>query len=101
MTDQGHICFSGIGLEELPKKQQKDMYEVARRIAKEGRFSVFDATATRALARTMDRIGREGWFTNHPLGGFPWVGVTLTDKGREALEKKGASCEVCAAPPCC
>ena len=79
-----HICVTSVGLDELPKKRQANMYDVATVLAKTGRFSVFEATANQTIARTMDRIENSGWFdrTTEP---YPWISVKLTDKGRQVL----------------
>lgn len=80
-----HICVTSIGLEELTRKQQRDRVRVARLIAEAGRFSVFEATSSKEIARTIDAIGEAGWFVFDESIGYPWVKVTLTDEGRKAL----------------
>lgn len=73
-----------VGLEDLKRWQQRDKFAVARVLAKEGRFSIFEATENQTIARTMEALDRCGWFVFEPQG-FPWTKVTLTDAGRLAL----------------
>lgn len=80
-----HISFHDIGLSDLPTAKQKDLRHVARLVAEAGCYSVFDATATKALAKTMDAIDRKEWFSYDTKTPYPWVKVTLTDAGRKAL----------------
>ncbi len=81
-----HISLHDLGLMDEPKRLQRDPIHVGKVIAKAGRYSAFDATATPELAKTMDFIVREGWFKSDVESSvYPWVAVTLTDKGKEAL----------------
>ncbi len=86
-TDRVHMCFTTSGLDELPRREQRDMHAVARTLAKAGRFSVFEATANQTIARTMTSLATSGWFEFDPKAqGYPWTVVKLTDAGRAALK---------------
>jgi len=81
------ICFFDVGLDELPKRDQRSMRKVARVILKAGRFSVFDATSTEDLAETMDKLSASGWLEfDNEKHGYPWTGVKLTEAGKKALK---------------
>ncbi len=80
------ICSFTEGLDELPRKKQASMLEVARHLAKVGRFSVFEATANQTIARTMDRIMQSGWFDRGD-DPYPWTSVKLTPVGADAIER--------------
>ena len=90
MTDHVHICTFTVGIDELPRRKQRDPLEVARVLAQHGRFSVFEATANQDIARTMDKLMRNGWFVSDAeASSYPWTHVTLTDAGRAALGMEG------------
>lgn len=80
-----HICTLSVGIDELPRKQQRDPVAVARVIAKAGWFSVFEATANPTIAATMDLLTQSGWFTFEDAG-YPWTKVTLTEAGKKVIE---------------
>lgn len=79
------VCSFDIGLAELPERKQRNPWHVARHLARAGRFSVFDATGSETVARTMDWLWDSGWFTWDNSCGFPWTRCALTDVGRAAL----------------
>lgn len=82
------VCSFSVGIDELPRKVQRDAVAVARVIAKHGRFSVFEATANQTIARTVDRIWQAGWFEEtDPPAAYPWTRVRLTEAGKRALEE--------------
>ena len=82
--EQVHICFSSVGIDELPRKQQGDIRAVLTILAKTKCFSTFEATANTTIASTMDRLGNEGYIRS--VGGsYPWCEIEITDKGRELL----------------
>lgn len=74
-----------VGLYELPRRKQRDTVAVLRVLDREKRFSVFEATANQDIARTMDRIVRDGLITTDTSCGFPWTKCKLTEKGRAML----------------
>lgn len=86
-----HICQLSVGIDELPRKQQRSRRAVARVLVKAGRFSVFEATANSTIAATMDALAKSGWFVFDPQKlGYPWTVVSLTKAGAEALDDEAA-----------
>ena len=84
------VCTFSVGLDDLPRKKQRDSYAVLAVLAEKRRFSVFEATANQDIANTMTRIQRSGWVTTTPVG-FPWTDVELTDAGWAALGHAGTA----------
>lgn len=76
------------GLEELPRKKQRDIVEVLRTMEANPRkrFSVFEATANQTIAVTMTRICQEGYVETDNSCGYPWTKYKLTAKGLEAIK---------------
>ena len=84
-----HICvFSS--LEDMPKKKQRDPLSVLRVLAERKRFSIFEATSNVTIGDTLTALELKRWIetdTGKPDAmAYPWIGVTITDAGREALE---------------
>lgn len=93
------ICSFSSGLDELPRRKQKDVVEVLKVLKACGRFSVFEATDNDVIARMMDRlihkgcaIVRDGVRTDYGrlietdnTCGFPWTKVKLTEAGERLL----------------
>lgn len=77
-------------LDDLPKKSYKDPAAVLQAISKAGRFSVFEVTSSKVLAKTMDTLGAWGFYKT--VGGeYPWCEIEITDAGREFLQAKTPS----------
>lgn len=74
-----------VGLDVLTRRQQADVATVLSVLAREKRYSVFEATANQVIATTMDRIVRDGLITTDTSCGFPWTRCELTEKGRLML----------------
>lgn len=72
------------GIDDLPAKKQGDPAEVLRVLEQCKRFSVFEATATQRIAKTMDYIFKAE-LVRATGSAFPWTRVELTDKGRELI----------------
>lgn len=93
------ICSFSAGLDDLKAWERTDPVAVLRVLQRAGRFSVFEATANDAIARTMTRlchkgcsIVRNGVRTDYGrlietdnTCGYPWTKVTLTDAGLRLL----------------
>ena len=94
------ICSFSSGLDDMKRKDQKDVVKVLRILAECGRYSVFEATANQTIASMMDRICHKGCTLVAPdgtkreygklvriLGGnYPWTHIELTDGGKRLLE---------------
>ena len=81
-----HICRFTAGLDELTRKQQKDVATVLRTLKETKRFSVFEATANQVIAKTVTLIFERGLVENTKQGAFPWTYVALTGVGERFLE---------------
>jgi hypothetical protein len=83
----GHVC-QFTTLDDVRRKDEGDARLVLAALSHVGEFSVFDATRTAKMARTMDFICASGWIKRTPLG-YPWVKCELTDAGQAALAEVG------------
>lgn len=81
-----HICRFTAGLDELTRKQQKDVATVLRTLKETKRFSVFEATANQVIAKTVTLVFERGLVENTKQGAFPWTYVVLTEAGERFLE---------------
>jgi hypothetical protein len=77
-----HFCSFSSGLDDLPRRKQKDFAEVLRVLHRTGRFSLFEATADQAIARTMTDLEQLKLIETTPKG-YPWSDVKLTKAGIE------------------
>jgi hypothetical protein len=81
-----HICCFTAGLDELTRKQQKDVATVLGVLRDTKRFSVFEATANQTIAKTVTLVFERGLVENTKEGAFPWTYVVLTAAGERFLE---------------
>lgn len=75
------------GLDDLPIRKQRSTRHVLEHLEREGRFSVFEATANDTIARTVDRVIRRGYIEADISGGYPWTKTKLTEVGRAYLDR--------------
>lgn len=94
------ICSMSSGLDEMPRKDQRDVVKVLRVLAKCGRYSVFEATSNQTIARMMDKICHKGCtiikadgsrkdyglLIRRTVGEYPWTNIALTEGGIALLE---------------
>ena len=80
MTEHVFVdCFSA-GLDELSRKEQRDISSVLRVLQKTKGYSTFESTDNQVIAKTMDKIFDDGYVRD--VGGeYPWTDVELTEKG--------------------
>lgn len=71
------------GLDELTRRQQRDRQTVLRHLDIAKRFSVFEATANKVIAETMDSLVRDSLIAVDNSPGYPWSNVTLTKAGHD------------------
>lgn len=88
MSGAVFICDFSTGIDELPRKDQRDIAKVLRILDKCGRFSVFEATANQTIARTMTTLCNGPLIETDNSCGYPWTMVKLTEAGRALLEKQ-------------
>lgn len=98
------VCSFSSGLDDMKRKDQKDVIKVLRILAECGRYSVFEATANMDIARMMTRLHHKGCTrvlsdgTKRPYGllikttggEYPWTEVELTEGGKRLLEDNPA-----------
>ncbi|QDP57355.1 MAG: hypothetical protein Unbinned3696contig1008_33 [Prokaryotic dsDNA virus sp.] len=72
-------------LPEMTRKQQRDHVFVLRALSGANRFSVFDATETEDIEKTMTAITEKGWIKTDNSLGYPWVAFEITDAGKSAM----------------
>lgn len=72
-----YVCsFSGEAFDALTPRQRRDYETVKAAVLEDGRFSAFDATATRAIARIFDRLEADPAVEVYRDDTqFPWLGV--------------------------
>lgn len=103
MSTAFHVDWFSTELDDLTRKQQADHIEVLRVLARTGRYSIFEATKNKVIAKTMDHLLLrscitivDGVKTEHGLlltrtgGEYPWVEVALTEAGKQMI---GGLCE--------
>jgi hypothetical protein len=79
-------CFidSFTTFNHLTQRQKGSSIWLLRGLYPRGRFTVFEATETNAIAKSFSKLWEWGWVRD--LGGqFPWVEVEVTPKGAKAL----------------
>ncbi|MBC7620609.1 MAG: hypothetical protein H7293_16765 [Candidatus Saccharibacteria bacterium] len=98
------VCSFSSGIEDMKRKDQRDVVKVLRVLAAAGRYSVFEATANQTIASMMDKICHKGCTLvaangikrNYgPLivrtgGAYPWTEIELTAGGKRLLEDNPA-----------
>ena len=79
----GFLCnFST--LDDLPKRSHKDRLAVLKALSTVRRFSIFEATSTMALAKTLAQLGFEGLYKT--IGGeYPWIEIEITEAGQRLI----------------
>jgi hypothetical protein len=79
-----HVCSFSSGIDEMKRKDQASQAAVLRVLAQCKRFSVFEATANRTIALTMDSLVEDGLVAlDSASTSYPWTNVKLTKKGEE------------------
>jgi hypothetical protein len=86
MSDAIFICGFSSGLDDMPRKDQRDIAKVLRVLERRGRFSVFEATANQTIATTMTKLSHSDLIETDNSCGYPWTKVKLTDAGKRYLQ---------------
>jgi hypothetical protein len=86
MSDAIFICSFSSGLDDMPRKDQRDIAKVLRVLEQCGRFSVFEATDNQTIATTMTKLFQSGLIETDNSCGYPWTMVNLTDAGKRYLQ---------------
>lgn len=78
------ICSFSSGIDEMKRSDQASQASVLRVLAQCKRFSVFEATANRTIALTMDSLVKDELVAlDNATSSYPWTNVKLTKKGEE------------------
>lgn len=94
------ICSFTSGLDDMKRKDQKDVIKVLRVLDKCKRYSVFEATSNQTLAYMMTRLHHKectmvqpdgtrreyGLLIKRTGGEYPWTNIELTEGGKRLLE---------------
>ncbi len=92
--DTVFVCSFSAGLDDIPRNKRGNRKVILTVLNKAKRFSVFEATFSPAIAKTLDALFKEGYLES--LGGdFPWTSVRLTKKGLDFLREGAALCAAC------
>lgn len=73
------ICSFTSGLHELKRRKQRDDDAALEVLRRTRRFSVFEATATYDISKTLDRLIESGRITTDNSCEYPWILVTHID----------------------
>lgn len=77
------------GLDELSKKDQGSVGAVMKALSKMTRFSVFEATDSDRIAKTMDKIVQRGYI-ERTGGAYPWTTFKITEAGQKIIDAEVA-----------
>jgi hypothetical protein len=80
-----HIDRFSAGLDDLTRKEQGDPSVVLSTLKRLGRFSCFEASDNRVIAKTMDLLSDRGLLDTDPSLGYPWLKCTVTELGEKYL----------------
>jgi hypothetical protein len=84
MTGPAYLC-QFTTLDDVKRKDEGSAEIVLEALSRQREFSVFDATRTPKMAKTMDYIVAQGWINRVGDAPYPWQEFVLTDKGRAVL----------------
>lgn len=73
-----HIDRFTAGLDDLTRKQQGNQENVLAVLRKTKKFSAFEASANRVIAKTMTSLHQSRRITTEDIG-YPWTKVTHID----------------------
>lgn len=72
------------GLDDLTTRQQADPAIVLATLKRLGRYSCFEASDNRTIAKTMDLLADRALLQN-TIGGYPWTTCKVTEIGEQFL----------------
>jgi|TARA_Y100000310_G_scaffold324032_1_gene385353 hypothetical protein len=73
-----HIDYFGVGLEDMPRKDQANDEKVLAVLREAKRFSAFEASANNVIAATITRLCKTRLTTDISCG-YPWTEVIAID----------------------
>jgi hypothetical protein len=80
-----HICYFSAGLDDLSRKQQADAAEVLRALKCLGRYSCFEASENRVIAKSMDTLHQRR-LLDSSCEAYPWSSCKVTELGEQFLQ---------------
>ena len=80
-----HVCCFSAGLCDLTRKQQADPAVVLGILKRLGRYSCFEASDNRVIAKTMDAIAARGLLVRTGEA-YPWITCQVTPSGEQFLQ---------------
>jgi hypothetical protein len=83
--DQIHVCRFSAGLDDLSRAQQANPAVVLVTLKRLGRYSCFEASDNRVIAKTMDSL-HERRLLDSSGGAYPWSTCTVTKLGEQFLQ---------------
>jgi hypothetical protein len=75
-----HLDYFSGALADLPKKLHGSDEAVLAVLREQPRFSVWDATATPKIAKTLDRLKANGRIRYDQSEGYPWSRAIVEDR---------------------
>lgn len=79
-----HVCRFSAGLDDLSLKQQADHSAVLSTLKRLGRYSCFEASENRVIAKTMGSL-HERRMLNSTCEAYPWSSCAVTEVGEQFL----------------
>jgi hypothetical protein len=79
-----HLCRFSAGLDDLSRKEQADPAVVLSTLKRLGRYSCFEASDNRVIAKTMDSLHDRG-LLDTTCGEYPWSTCSVTPRGEQFL----------------
>lgn len=74
-----------ISLNDMRKRDQRNVRKVLALLEEKGGFSIFEATDNVDIAETMDKIVDRKLVDLVEPSAYPWTKISLTDAGRKLL----------------
>lgn len=79
------LCSFSAGLDDLPRNKRGNRKAILSILKESKRFSVFEATFSPKLAKTLDALFREGLLIQNG-GDYPWVEIELSPEALALVE---------------
>jgi hypothetical protein len=74
------------GLDDMKRKDQRDVVAVMRKLATMKRFSIFEVTDNDTIALTMTNIVKRGLIETTG-GQYPWATFKITEAGQRLIDE--------------
>ncbi len=80
------ISRHSAGLDEMKRKDQRDVQAVLKQLSTMSRFSCFEASENDDIAKTMTIICQRGYI-EQTGGAYPWTEFRITESGQHIIAK--------------